>query len=144
MQLKIKRLHPDAHIPFYATEGSAGMDLFSVNDEELILPPLGNALVPTGIAVSIPKGYAAFIFARSGLAVKFGINLRNGVGVIDSDYRGEIKVGLCNISDKEYTVRKHDRIAQMVIMPAITAEISECEDLDETERGSGGFGSTGK
>ena len=109
------------------------------------IKPGSLVMIPTGIAIELPeKDLAAFLFARSGLGVKHGICLANGVGVIDSDYRGEICVGLCNVSDKDYTVSPGERIAQMVIMPAVCAEFVQVQQLGETERGSGGFGSTGK
>ena len=121
------------------------MDLYACLDLDVVLKPGERALIPTGIAIALPdSSYVAYIYARSGLAIKNGITLSNCVGVVDSDYRGEIKVGLVNLSDKDYTVTSGDRIAQMVIAPVIIPEISEVVELDETERGAGGFGSTGK
>ena len=121
------------------------MDLYACLDLDVVLKPGERALIPTGIAIALPdSSYVAYIYARSGLAIKNGITLSNCVGVVDSDYRGEIKVGLVNLSDKDYTVTSGDRIAQMVIAPVIIPEISEVDELDETERGAGGFGSTGK
>lgn len=132
-------------MPFYATPGSAGMDLTACIDEPVTLKPLERSLIPTGIAVKLPSAdYGAFIFARSGLAVKKGITLSNCVGVVDSDYTGEIKVGLINLSGEEYTIENGERIAQMVIMPVNQANLCVTDELDETERGSGGFGSTGE
>ena len=113
-------------------------------DEPLVVPARGSAVVPTGIAIAVPEGYGAFIFARSGLGIKHGIAPRNCVGVIDSDYRGEICVGLMNNSDADYVIQPNDRIAQMAIMPVMPAEYVLSEELSETERGTGGFGSTGK
>ena len=142
--LKIKKLKPNAVIPAYQTAGAAGMDLCAAIDAPMKLPTRGSVVVPTGLAIAVPEGYAAFIFARSGLAVKSGITLRNSVGVIDADYRGEILVGLQNQSDLPYEIKPGERIAQMVIMPAPQAEIVLCDSLDDTARGEGGFGSTGK
>ena len=132
-------------MPFYATPGSAGMDLTACIDEPITLKPMERSLIPTGIAVKLPSAdYGAFIFARSGLAVKKGITLSNCVGVVDSDYTGEIKVGLINLSGEEYTIENGERIAQMVIMPVNQVNFCVTDELDETERGSGGFGSTGE
>lgn len=131
-------------VPFYATEGSAGMDLKAVLDESITLAPLERALIPTGIAISLPSPkYGAFLFARSGLASKHGITLANCVGVIDSDYTGEIKVALVNLSNEPYTITDGERIAQMVIMEVAKADFTVTDSLQKTERGSGGFGSTG-
>ena len=131
--------------PFYATEGSAGMDLCAAIDEPILLKKGELALIPTGIAIEIPDNLsAAFIYARSGLGIKHGICLSNGVGVIDSDYRGEIKVGLINLGPKDYEIQPGERIAQMVFSPVLRAQMTEKEELSQTKRGSGGFGSTGK
>ncbi len=143
--LKVKKLRNNAVIPKRATPGSAGMDLYACIDEEIPLVPGKLAVIPTGIAIELPsKNYMANIYARSGLGVKHGICLSNGVGVIDSDYRGEVCVGLCNVSDKEYTVTPGERIAQLVIAPVSIMEVEEVQSLDDTQRGAGGFGSTGK
>lgn len=145
MILKIKKLNENAVIPKAATMGSAGMDLYACLDGDIILKPNERVLIPTGIAIALESNaYVAYIYARSGLAIKNGITLSNCVGVVDSDYRGEVKVGLINLSDKDYTVVNGERIAQMVIAPVIIPEVSEVEELDETERNAGGFGSTGK
>lgn len=145
MLLKIKKLNENAVVPKAATGGSAGMDLYACLDFDVTLKPGERALIPTGIAIALESNaYVAYIYARSGLAIKSGITLSNCVGVVDSDYRGEVKVGLINLSDSEYTVTNGDRIAQMVIAPVIIPEISEVDELDETERADGGFGSTGK
>lgn len=145
MLLKVKKLNENAVIPKAATGGSAGMDLYACLDGDITLKPGERALIPTGIAIALEsEAYVAYIYARSGLAVKHGITLSNCVGVVDSDYRGEVKVGLINLSDKDYTVVGGDRIAQMVIAPVILPEIIETDELDETERSTGGFGSTGK
>lgn len=145
MKLKIKRLHPDARMPVRSTDGSAGMDLCALLEEPLTLEPGGRAGVPTGIAIGLPgRETVGLVFARSGLAVKHGLALSNGVGVIDSDYRGEIKVGLVNLSDKPYTIQPGERIAQLAVMPVLLPALEEAETLEETDRGAGGFGSTGR
>ena len=145
MQLKIKKLKDNARIPKRATDGAAGMDLYACIPEAITLAPGQLAVIPTGIAIELPDNTcAAFLYARSGLGVKHGICLANGVGVIDSDYRGEICAGLCNVSDKPYTIEPDERVAQMVIAPVLTPEIVEVAQLGDTERGAGGFGSTSK
>lgn len=144
MELKIKKLRENAKIPFRATEGSAGMDLYACIDEPITLEAGEKAVIPTGIAIALPSPeLGAFIFARSGLAIKHGIGLLNSVGVIDSDYRGEVCVGLINQLKEPYTIQPDERIAQMVIMPVSLIRPVEVDELDETERGTGGFGSTG-
>lgn len=144
MILKIKKLNENAVIPEMATSGSAGMDLRACITEDIIINPGQRALISTGLAIALESNaYVAYIYARSGLAVKSGITLANCVGVIDSDYRGELKVGLVNISDKPFTVSNGERIAQLVISPVIVPEIAAVSELDETERAQGGFGSTG-
>ena len=143
--VKVKKLRDNAVLPCRATEGSAGADLTACIDEPIELMPGQLAKIPTGIAIELAdKGLAAFLFGRSGLGVKHGITLSNSVGVVDSDYRGEICVGLCNVSDKPYTIQPGERVAQMVIMPVICAQFIPADDLSDTERGSGGFGSTGR
>ncbi|MGN1043969.1 MAG: dUTP diphosphatase [Acutalibacteraceae bacterium] len=143
--LRFCRKSEKAILPKIATQGSAGMDLHACIDEEIVLKPGNRVLVPCGFAISIPGSeYAAFIFARSGLAVKHGITLSNGVGVVDSDYRGEICVGLYNSGEEEYHIKPQERIAQMVIMPVESFPMVEVESLDDTSRGENGFGSTGK
>lgn len=142
--LKIKKVNENAVIPHRATEGSAGLDLCACIDEPLTLGGGETALIPTGLAIALPSAqYGAFVFARSGLSIKHGIGLLNSVGVIDSDYRGEIKVGVINQVKEPYTIQPGERIAQLVVMPVSTMPVEEAESLDETERGSGGFGSTG-
>lgn len=130
-------------MPAYATPGSAGMDLRANNEQEIVLQPLGRAIVPTGIFIQLPVGYEAQIRPRSGLAAKSGITVLNSPGTIDSDYRGEICAILVNLSDQEFTIRRGDRICQMVIAKHETAELIEVQSLDDTERGAGGFGHTG-
>ena len=146
MVLKYKKVRPGAALPGRATPGSAAADLRAVcGDEGVTLQPMGRAVIPTGIAVELPgPEYVALVFARSGLAVKNGLTLSNGVGVIDSDYRGEISVGLVNLSDKPYTVQNGERIAQLVIAPVLLPEIVLTDCLPDTDRGDGGFGSTGR
>ncbi|MGN0028661.1 MAG: dUTP diphosphatase [Marinilabiliaceae bacterium] len=130
-------------MPAYATPGSAGMDLRAANDEDIVIRPLGRAIVPTGIFIQLPVGYEAQIRPRSGLAAKSGITVLNSPGTIDSDYRGEICAILVNLSDKPFTVSRGERICQMVIARHETAELVEVGSLDDTERGDGGFGHTG-
>ena len=132
-------------IPQRATPGSAGMDLVACIEEPVLLPADGRAMVPTGLAMAIPTAeWVGLVYARSGLAVRHGITLSNSVGVIDSDYRGEIRVGLCNLGQEPYTIQPGERIAQLVISPVLLPPVEEADELDSTERGTGGFGSTGK
>ena len=141
----ITKTRDNAIIPSRGTEGSAGLDLYAAAVEAITIKPGQLAKVPTGIAIDLQdKNLVALIFSRSGLGVKHGITLSNGVGVIDSDYRGEIFVGLCNVGNTAYEVQPGDRIAQMIIMPVPSFTLVEKEKLSETERGVGGFGSTGK
>lgn len=143
--LKIKKVRENAVVPKRATVGSAGIDLCACIDDPLTVKARGHAFIPTGIAIALPSAeYAAFVFARSGLAIKHGIGLLNSVGVIDSDYRGEIGVGVVNQFDEDYVIAPGERIAQLVVMPVSLMPVEEVDALDETERGSGGFGSTGK
>ena len=149
MELKIKAL--DARIgreipaPHYATAGAAAMDLCACIDAPITISAGARAVISTGIAIALPDAqHVALLFARSGLGIKKGICLANGVGVIDSDYRGEIRVGLANISAEDYTVMPGDRIAQLMIVPVVCPSVSFVDELDETERGAGGLGSTGR
>lgn len=149
MELKIKALDPrigrEIPAPRYATAGAAAMDLCACIDAPMTIGAGKRAVVSTGIAIALPsKDYVALLFARSGLGIKKGICLANGVGVIDSDYRGEIRVGLANTSQEDYTVMPGDRIAQLMITPVVCPSVSFVEELDETERGAGGLGSTGR
>ncbi|MBP3323952.1 MAG: dUTP diphosphatase [Clostridia bacterium] len=143
MEMKVKKLRENAVLPKSATKGSAGMDLYAAIENEIVLNPGERVLIPTGFAAEIPEGTAGFIFTRSGLGIKKGIHVTNGVGVVDSDYRGEIHVGLHNLSQEAYTIAPLERIAQMIIMPYFAVDVIEAEALDETDRGAGGFGSTG-
>ena len=143
MNVKIKKLNPNAVIPTYGSPYAAGADLYACIDTAEAIKPGETKLIKTGLSIELPVGYAAFIYARSGLASKRGIAPANKVGVVDCDYRGEIMVALHNHSLTEQTVEPKERIAQMVIAPYITAEFEEVDTLSDTERGSGGFGSTG-
>ena len=148
MDLPIKAISPklggEIPYPFYASAGAAAMDLHACLEEPVTIGPGELVSLPTGIAVALPSpDYMALVFARSGLGVRHGIALSNGVGVIDSDYRGEIRVGLTNLSRTPYTISPGDRIAQLAVVPVARATPVPVRDLDETERGSGGFGSTG-
>lgn len=145
MEIKVKKVRENAQLPTRGTPDSAGMDLYACIDGPLTIRPGEVKLVPTGIAIALPdSSHAAFLYARSGLAIKNGICLANSVGVIDADYRGEICAGLCNLSKKAYTISPQDRIAQLVIAPVVLADFAEADQLDQTQRGEGGFGSTGK
>ena len=141
---KIKIVSRSGRLPAYATEGASGFDLPAwLPDGDLVLPAGERALVPTGIYMELPPGLEAQVRARSGLAVKHGIGLVNGIGTIDCDYRGEVKVALINWGKDDFTIRDGDRIAQVVIASYVRAELELCEELAATERGSGGFGHTG-
>lgn len=142
MRLEIKRLDTDLPLPAYAHEGDAGLDLFAA--QSVTLQPFERTLVPTGIAVAIPKGYAGFVQPRSGLAIKRGLSLVNTPGLIDSHYRGEIKVIAINLDpDTPITLDRGDKLAQLVVQPVVSADLVEVAQLDQTVRGEGGFGSTG-
>lgn len=148
MELKIKAFSPkigaEIPAPFYASAGAAAMDLHACIDEPVTIYAGKRAVIPTGIAIALPSpDYVALVFARSGLGIKHGIAPANCVGVIDSDYRGEILVGLQNSSEEAYTIQPGDRIAQLMITPVLQARISMVDTLDDTARGAGGFGSTG-
>ena len=141
MTLRFKRIHPDAVLPAYAHPSDAGMDVRSV--ESLTIPPSGRALVRTGLVMLLPPMYEAQVRPRSGLALKNGITVLNTPGTIDSGYRGEVGVILVNLGSEEFKVSKGDKIAQLVIAPVTQPEIAEAFEVDETDRGEGGFGSTG-
>ena len=140
---KIKVVSKSGYMPEYATEGSAGADLRAYLEEPVTLMPGGRRLIPTGLFVELPLGMEAQVRARSGLSIKHGIGLVNGVGTVDSDYRGEWNVPLINWGDEPYTIHNGDRIAQVVFSTFVQAEFEPAEEIDETERGSGGFGHTG-
>ena len=141
MKIRIRSL--SGQYPSFETEGSAGMDIRAYTEEPITIEPWKRALVPTGLFMEIEPGYEVQIRARSGLAVKHGIGLVNGVGTIDSDYRGEVKVALINMNDEAFTINNGDRIAQMVVAKLEKVEIEPSDTLSDTERGSGGFGHTG-
>lgn len=142
--VRIKKLNENAIIPTYGSEFAAGADLYACTNEPVTINPHETVLVHTGIAMEIPAGYAGLIYARSGIASKRGLAPANKVGVVDSDYRGEIMVALHNHSEAAQTIESGERIAQLVIAPYVTAEFILSDELDDTERGEGGFGSTGK
>ena len=144
MKVQIKKLSPDAVIPYRGSAQAAGYDVYAVNTEDFVVKSGETLMVKTGLAFVIPDGYFGGIFARSGLACKQGIRPANCVGVIDSDYRGELMVALHNDTDTDQILKAHERIAQLVILPYLAVEFDEVEELSETERGAGGFGSTGK
>ena len=141
--MKIRIKSDSGRLPSYESREAAGMDIRAYLKEDMILQPGERSLVPTGLYIEVPSGYEAQIRARSGLAVKKGIGLVNGIGTIDADYRGEIKVALINWGQEPFVVHDGDRIAQMVIAAYTKAELVEVEELSETERGTGGFGHTG-
>ena len=143
MKVNIKKLNPNAIVPTYGSEYAAGADLYACADGEIQIEPHTTAVIPTGIALELPVGYAGLIYARSGLATKKGLAPANKVGVVDCDYRGEVKVALHNHSDTVQSVSAGERIAQIVIAPYVTAEFEETDELSRTVRGAGGFGSTG-
>lgn len=145
VSVQIKKLKENANIPQRGSEYSAGYDLYACIDEEtVIIPPHSTVKIGTGISLALPNGYFGAIFARSGLAAKEGLRPANCVGVADSDYRGEYIVALHNDTDTQKSVKNGDRIAQLVVMPFLEVAFEETETLDETARGEGGFGSTGK
>lgn len=143
MFIEVKKLNDKAKLPCRATADSAGADLCACIDDDIALMPGERRLIPTGIAIAVPTGFGGFVFPRSGLSSKFGVSLANCVGVIDSDYRGEVKVPVINHSSEPYTIKASERIAQLVIMPVDLCEYGFSDELDKTERGEGGFGSTG-
>ena len=144
IKVLIKKLNSSAKLPSYKTNGASGMDLMACIDKSIDLKPGESFLVPTGLSVAFPKEYEIQIRPRSGLAAKNSISVLNTPGTIDSDYRGELKIILFNHGKDEFTVNDEDRVAQMVLMPILKVEIEETNELPETIRGSGGFGSTGK
>jgi dUTP pyrophosphatase len=143
MEFKVKRLRPDARLPVRSTPGSAGYDLSACLSGRVTLTPGEIVKIPTGIAIEIPPGTVALIFGRSGLGIKQGIAPANAVGVVDSDYRGEVTVGLINHGREPYTIQPGERIAQILLMPVFTPLVAEVQSLSDTARGDGGFGSTG-
>ena len=144
VNIKILKLDEKVNLPTYQTKGAAGMDLCAFIKEPIILNSLERKLIPTGFKMELPKGYEAQVRPRSGMAIKHGITLINCVGTIDEDYRGEVCVPIANLSKEPFTINNGDRIAQMVISPVTKAIICEVKEITETQRGEGGFGSTGK
>jgi len=147
MKIAITRLSPsttDVPLPGYATDGSAGMDIRAAVDADLTIAPGETVLVPTGFAMAVPQGFEAQVRPRSGLAIKHGIGVLNSPGTIDSDYRGEVRIILSNFGKDPFVIRRGERIAQMVIAPFVRAEWEERESLEDTQRGAGGFGHTGR
>ena len=144
MKINIKKLNENAIIPTRGSSQAAGYDLYACTSTPIVIAPHETVMIGTGLAVETPEGYASFIFARSGLASKQGLAPSNKVGVVDSDYRGEVKVALHNHSDIPQTINPMERIAQLVVMPYLAVEFNEVDELVETERGEGGFGSTGR
>ena len=144
MKIQIKKLRENAILPTRGSVAAAGYDLYACLENDVVIAPGKTEKIGTGLAIAVPEGYFGAIFARSGLATKEGLRPANCVGVADSDYRGEYIVALHNDSDGARTVTPGERIAQLVVMPFLSVEFEEAEDLDETTRGAGGFGSTGK
>ena len=144
MVIKVKKLTDEAVIPTLGSRVAAGADLYSAEKEDVVIMPGETKFIGTGLAVEIPDGYVGLVYARSGLACKRGLAPANKVGVIDSDYRGEVKVALLNHGKEPQKVEKGERIAQMVVAPYLSAVYEEAEELSDTERGEGGFGSTGR
>ena len=142
--IRIKKLHPNAILPTYGSAGAAAADLYACLEAPVTIAPGETVFIPTGLSVEIPVGCAGLIYARSSMGAKRGLAPANKVGVIDSDYRGEIKVVLLNHSSAEQTVAPGERIAQMIITPVLTPAYEEVDELTDTDRGTGGFGSTGK
>ena len=143
IKVLVKKLYPEVQIPAYKTNGASGMDLMAFIKEPIILKPRTSCLVPTGIALAFPEDFEIQIRPRSGLAAKNSISVLNTPGTIDSDYRGEIKIILFNHGNIDFKINNNDRIAQMILTPVIKMQLDEVEDLPETVRGEGGFGSTG-
>lgn len=144
MNINIKKLNPNAIIPTRGSEYAAGYDLYACSEIAIDIAPHSTVKVGTGLAIEIPHGYFGAIFARSGLATKRGLRPANCVGVCDEDYRGEYIVALHNDTDEFMSIEPHERIAQLIVMPYLSVEFNEVNELSDTERGSGGFGSTGK
>lgn len=146
IEMQIQRIERGGRrpaLPSYQTGGAAALDLAAFLDGPLTVPAGGRALIPTGLRVVVPEGYGGFVLARSGLAIKNGVTMANGVGLIDSDYRGELRVAVLNTSDADFVVRDGDRVAQFLLLETPRLALRECDALDETARGEQGFGSTG-
>ena len=142
--MRIKKVRPDAIIPTYGSAEAAGADLYACLDADVVIEPGKTVFVPTGIAMAVPRGYAGLIYARSSMGAKRGLAPANKVGVIDSDYRGEVMVALHNHGGEPQTVCHGERIAQLLVTAVLAPAFEECDELDETVRGAGGFGSTGR
>ena len=143
-QIAVKKLRPGAILPSFGTPEAAGADLYACIEEDVTIRPGETLFIPTGLAMALPRGYAGFVFARSGMACKRGLAPANKVGVIDSDYRGDLMIALHNHGSQPQTVSNGERVAQLIVMPVLTPVYFEAEELDSTLRGTGGFGSTGK
>ena len=141
--LKVSKIDPSVSLPQYESEGAAGMDLRAFLAEDMRIPPLGRAKIPTGLKIEIPKGFEGQVRPRSGLAARFGVTVLNSPGTIDCDYRGDLDVILVNLGTEMFTVKNGDRIAQLVIAPVLRVDLAEAATLSATGRGMGGFGSTG-
>jgi dUTP pyrophosphatase len=141
--LKIQKIHPRVGLPKYESDGAAGMDLRAFLDEDVTVPPAGRVKIPTGLKIEIPGGFEGQVRPRSGLAINSGLTVLNSPGTIDSDYRGDLDIILINLGEKNVIIKDGQRIAQLVIAPVSRAVITEADTLEETKRGSGGFGSTG-
>lgn len=141
LRVGVKKLHPEAKLPTYATVGSAGMDVYAT--EDALVPAGGYAHIGTGLAFELPPGHVMLINGRSGHGFKHRVRLMNAQGILDADFRAELKVGLANDSDKDFEVKAGDRVAQIIVLPYPRIEFDECDELSDTERGTGGFGSTG-
>ena len=144
VKILVKKFDKNIELPIYKTSGSSGMDLVAYVKSKIIIKPGKTAMIPTGIAVAIPKNYEMQIRPRSGLAAKKGISVLNTPGTVDSDYRGEIKIILINLSKESFVVKSGDRVAQMILCPVVKAKLKEVKNLPKTIRDKGGFGSTGK
>ena len=144
VKILVKKFGKHIKLPVYKTYGSSGMDLVAYTKKKIIINPSRTAIIPTGIALAIPKNYEIQIRPRSGLAAKNGISVLNTPGTIDSDYRGEIKIILINLSRKSFIIKSGDRVAQMIVCPVVKSKLQEVKNLPKTVRGRGGFGSTGK
>ena len=142
--MRVKKLRENAMIPTYGSVDAAGADLYACLETEVIIAPGKTVFIPTGLAMEVPKGYAGLIYARSSMGIKRGLAPANKVGVVDSDYRGEVMVALHNHGTEPQTVTQGERIAQLLVTPVLSPAFEECEDLTDTIRGAGGFGSTGK
>ncbi len=141
---RVSEIEPPLPLPEYATAGAAGFDLRADVEGDVVIPPLGRAMVPTGLTMAVPPGFELQVRPRSGLAARHGVTVLNSPGTIDSDYRGEVKVILINLGDASFTVTRGDRIAQAVLAACTRASLAETDNLDATDRGAGGFGSTGR